>query len=62
MDIFYFPLAFPPIVSDFSDSNSVSIHIVIDFDFDDLMRLRTLHLMVLMSCVFRVNQSCKSWF
>jgi cell division protein FtsL len=54
MAILYFPLAFPPIVSDFSDSNSVSIYIVIHFDFDDLMRLRMLQLMVLISCVFSV--------
>jgi hypothetical protein len=37
-----------------SDSNSVSIYIVIHFDFDDLMKLRTLQLMVLISCVFSV--------
>jgi hypothetical protein len=54
MAILYFPLAFPPIVSDFSDSNSISIYIVIHFDFDDLMRLRMLQLMVLISCVFSV--------
>jgi hypothetical protein len=54
MAILYLPLAFPPIVSDFSDSNSVSIYIVIHFDFDDLMRLRMLQLMVLISCVFSV--------
>jgi hypothetical protein len=54
MAILYFPLAFPPIVSNVSDSNRVSIYIVIHFDFDDLMRLRMMHLMVLMSCVFSV--------
>jgi hypothetical protein len=52
--ILYLPLAFPPIVSNFSDSNSVSIYILIHYDFDDLMRLRMLQLMVLISCVFSV--------
>jgi hypothetical protein len=54
MAILYFPLAFPSIVSDLSDSNSVSIYNVIRFDFDDLMRLRMLQRMVLISCVFSV--------
>jgi hypothetical protein len=54
MAILYFPLAFPPIVLDLSDSNSVSIKIVIHFYFDDLMRLRMLQLIILISCVFNV--------
>jgi hypothetical protein len=51
MAILYFPLAFPPIVS---VTDSISMYIVIHFDFDDLMRLRTLQLMVLISCVSSV--------
>jgi hypothetical protein len=51
MAILYLSLAFPPIVS---VNNSVSIYIVIHFDFDDLMRLRMLQLMILISCVFSV--------
>jgi hypothetical protein len=37
-----------------NDFNSVSIYIVIHFDFDDLMRLIMLQLMVLISWLFSV--------
>jgi hypothetical protein len=37
-----------------SDSDLVSMYIVIHFDFDNLMRLRMMQLMVNISCVFSV--------
>jgi hypothetical protein len=53
MAILYLSLEFPPIVSSVT-LNSMSIYIVIHFDFDDLIRLRMLQLMILISCVFSV--------
>jgi hypothetical protein len=51
---FVFSIGIPTYSIRLSDSNSISIYIVIHFDFDDLMRLRMLQLMVLICCVFNV--------